>query len=166
MCDTHGVHINHSHTWAPGPVLPLLEVWFLLPLSFLLCAAPVLIAQYLSCCSVAKQHTAPCSKSLAKKERHTGGQGGQSWGWEKMVSAGVVPLHSTLASLSLQSPPHQQAHGHPHWCGWAGEGCYWFVHLGELLANSPLQTAFVGMSITISIPQANARRWSEALTEG
>ncbi|KAI1237635.1 hypothetical protein IHE44_0013718 [Lamprotornis superbus] len=74
-----------------GPVLPLLEGLH----------APVLTAQYLPCCRVAKQHSAPCSESLAEGETR-----GQSRGWQEMVSAGVGPLHSTPALLSLQSPLH------------------------------------------------------------
>lgn len=91
-----------------GPVLPLLEglhsrisATSVLPSLQLLSS----VLSILSCCRVAKQRSAPCSKSLAEKVRHTVGQGGQSWGWEKMVSAGVVPLHDTLVSLTPESPP-------------------------------------------------------------
>lgn len=107
MCDTHRVHINHSHTWAPwacadtawGAARP--DFCYLCP-SF--SATLVLTAQYLSCCRVAKQHTAPCSESLAVKARHAVGQRGQSWGWEKVASAGVVLLHHTLACSHSSVP--------------------------------------------------------------
>lgn len=148
-----------------GPALPLLE-----GLHSLISAASVLpsLPPLYSVLRIYRaagllSSTAPCSESLAMKVRHAVGQRGQSWGWQKMVSAGVVPLHNTLALLSLQSPLQQQAHGHPLWCG---ERCYWFVHLGELLVNQPCQPTFMGMSITTSIPQAHARWWSEALMQG
>lgn len=143
------------------PALPLLEGLHSLisAASVLPCLPSLYSVLRIYCAAGLLSSTAPCLESLALKARHAVGQRGQSWGWQKMVSAGVVPLHNTLALLSLQSPLQQQAHGHPLWCG---ERCCWFVHLGELLVNQPCQPTFMGMSIATSIPQAHARWWSEA----
>lgn len=120
-----------------GPVLPLLE-----GLHSLISAASVLPSAPALCLVLSASRAAGLLSSAQLPAREPCGEGETraraAWAelpWQEMLSAGVVPVHDTLASLSLQSPLHQQAHGHPLWCGWAGERCCWFVHLGELLAN-------------------------------
>lgn len=118
-----------------GAVLPLLE-----GLHGLISATSVLpslqpLCLLLSICRAAGllSSTQLPAQGALLKARHAVGQRGQSWGWEKMDLLGWA-LSTTPLALTPESLP-QQAHGHPLWCGWAGERRYWFVHLGELLAN-------------------------------